>query len=165
MNTDPIVLRKPRWDCRHQADQEALEQWTDEQLDLIADRPPEALVEHDAKMYHALQALLSDQNLFRRQIERVRDFALWRHKRGRGRRKGEQRSDDWSDAELDAVPYAAEDVTRIRLIWKCEFGKQNRGDADPPTAIGIAARRHGLTEERLRLMLKNRNRRYRGIGI
>jgi hypothetical protein len=85
-----------------------------------------------------------------------------KNKRGRGRRRGERRPNDWSDDEVDVLPYAAEDVIRIRQIWK-RLGGQNRGDANPPTAIGIAARRHGLTEERLRSLLKNRTRAYRGI--
>jgi hypothetical protein len=152
----------PRWKCRNRADQKTLERWTNQQLDLIADRPPAALVQNDAEMHRALQALLSDKTLFQEHVAHVRMLLTIKNKRGRGRRRGERRPNDWSDDEVDVLPYAAEDVIRIRQIWK-RLGGQNRGDANPPTAIGIAARRHGLTEERLRSLLKNRTRAYRGI--
>lgn len=170
----------PKWNCRNQADQDYLETWTNQQLDLIADRLPASLVRKDAEMHSIIQAMLSDNRTFERTliyfavadgdaatIERLtvehpelRDFAvqLSTYKRGRGRLKNERRPDDWSRDEANAFPFAAEGVSRIRAIWKRYFGKQNR--TAPPTAIDIAARRYGINEERFRNMLKNYGRRY-----
>lgn len=150
----------PRWKCRNGADQEALEAWTNRQLDLI-DRQPASLIRHDQKMLHMVQAMLADKSLFERLLAAAR--AGRAQKRGPGRRKGECRPNDWTDDEINTLPYAAEDVIRIRAIWRFNFGKQNRGTRNPPTAIGIAAGRHSLTEERLRAIFKNHGRRDRGI--
>ena len=54
---------------------------------------------------------------------------------------------------------AVADVARIRDLWQQTFGKRNR--SQPPTAIEIAARRHGLASVQLVNFRKNKSRRSR----
>ena len=54
---------------------------------------------------------------------------------------------------------AVADVARIRDLWQQTFGKRYR--SQPPTAIEIAARRHGLASEQLVAFRKNKSRRSR----
>jgi hypothetical protein len=60
----------------------------------------------------------------------------------RGQRRPENPFTKWGNSV--AVRNAIDDVWRIRLLWKWEFGKRNRPRGDRVTAEGIAAARHGV---------------------
>jgi hypothetical protein len=75
----------------------------------------------------------------------LRRLALNRlHRSGRGRRKGEPRPGDLSSDDRRRREAALKDVERIRDLWQRKLGKHNRSHS--PTALEIAAHRHGLVE-------------------
>jgi hypothetical protein len=53
------------------------------------------------------------------------------------------------------ITEAAADVDRIRILWREFFGKTNRRKGDGPTALDIAAERHGVTPDEIALFLKS----------
>lgn len=71
------------------------------------------------------------------------------HKPGRGRKEGEPRETDHDLEKLDSLRCACVDIKRIYEIWQREFSKRNRSYRNPPTALGIAARRWDLDESEL----------------
>jgi len=52
------------------------------------------------------------------------------------------------------VKAAAKDVGRVRELWRAHYGKQNRRPADGPSAIDIAAERHGVSTDAVASHLK-----------
>ena len=52
------------------------------------------------------------------------------------------------------VAEAAADVKRIRVIWDEFFGKTNRRKGDGPSALDMAAERHGVTPDEIVKFLK-----------
>ncbi|MCK1450440.1 hypothetical protein IVB36_05845 [Bradyrhizobium sp. 35] len=202
----------PRWNCQSKKDQRLLEQWTNEQLDLLyeptaSDLQSELEVMNDDNYNNAVSKDSSDTWLRGRIIRAIRGhkasanerklalamgieadeapsfdvliqligndlqssrFALrqlWQlvhspppkgKKNNRGRKRGESRPSDFSPLERDALSDAAQDMDRIRAIWKRRFGKMNRSERQPPTALEIAARRNGVDEDKLRSWRSNR---------
>ena len=58
----------------------------------------------------------------------------------------------------DPVQSAAEDVLRIRALWKEHFHRMKRGPLDGPSAIEIAAKRCGVRERHVEVRLKSMQR-------
>jgi hypothetical protein len=57
----------------------------------------------------------------------------------------------------ERLAQADKDVMRIRRIWREQLGKTYRRTA--PTAVEIATRRHGVSEQQLENYRKSRHRR------
>lgn len=60
-----------------------------------------------------------------------------------------------------AARMAIDDVWRIRMLWKHYFKKQNRPRGNDCTAVGIAAKRNGISVDVLISAMKNRKPRPR----
>jgi hypothetical protein len=75
----------------------------------------------------------------------------------RGREKGEPRPRDTPLSKRLRLEAADNDVNLIYQIWEQHFGKHYRTAA--PTAVQIAAKRHGVTEDELKNFRKNKTRR------
>jgi hypothetical protein len=56
---------------------------------------------------------------------------------------------------------AANDVERIRVLWKAHYNRRNRRPSDGPSAIEIAAERHEVSVEEVVSHLKNLRRKLR----
>jgi hypothetical protein len=89
-----------------------------------------------------------------------------RAKKTRGRERGDPRSTDYTAWERELYAMAAKDMDLIRQIWKCEYGRTNRGPNNRPTTLDIVIRRYAPYDDaecrfRKRLMswLSNRPRR------
>jgi hypothetical protein len=177
---DRVVTAAPRWICRDEKDQQRLEAWTNAQLDAI-DAVFEAAYDPARDpfyIFHPTLAALEEENAQRVKRGRVilaaragdhetlarladtlelRRLAFKRHRRGR--EKGERRPRDLPQVTKVCCEDALDDVEHIRRIWKREYGRQNRGADSPPTAMGIAARRHGIEDETTLINFKkNRHR-------
>ncbi len=87
--------------------------------------------------------------------EELRRLAYKPYKRGR--EKGEPRPRDLPDRLKSSLEEASYDVERIREIWQQHYGRRNR--KAEPTAIEIAARRHGIKDHKLINFRKNLHRR------
>lgn len=174
----------PRWDCLNQADQQRLQAWTNEQLDLL-EQPTSDDLQHEAHMLADAKYLQMQERHFglirglgmvahaikdgdiqtvdrlAAKSAKLRRFAfqLLMHKRRPGRQKGERRPADLPETDRWALEDAADDVKRIRLIWTHYYTRQNRGEAQEPTAYTIAAERNGVDKEQLINFLKNRHAR------
>jgi hypothetical protein len=53
-----------------------------------------------------------------------------------------------------SIADAAKDVKRIRRLWQAHYGQKNRRPSDGPSAVQIAAKRHGVSVEEVELRLK-----------
>lgn len=177
-----VMPVKPRWVCHNQREQDLFEAWTNRQLDeLDAGLAEKVNNENDAAYQVAVERVFSalakkraplakgravilavknkDENKL---LQLIRDPKLARLvvreftrklPIGRGRKKGDSRPADINPFLRYVRMNAADDVKRIRSIWKQTFNKQNR--TDDPTALGIAARRYGLAEDDLDNWRKN----------
>ena len=72
------------------------------------------------------------------------------------RKRGEHRMVVDCGCTHERLQLALDDVKRIRRLWRAHFGRVYRSAA--PTALSIAARRHGLTETQLTSFRSNRHR-------
>lgn len=176
----------PDWECRTPAQRRRLEEWTLEQLRLSYEPHPddirrEALMMED-ESYIASAGLRLARGRIVEAVEKkdvatlvllTKDPALRRfafqqvfRRPKAGRKKGVRRKSDafyhlpTSQAELmkARLEDAAEDVARIRYIWKVHHDKQNRSDKNPPMAEDIAAKYNKIKKEDLIAYRKRRGR-------
>ena len=121
-----------------------LERWTNEWLDTIAG----FAAERNAGLDEVHAEMMKERRREREAVDlaarvaallppELRTHQVLRQRKGRGRPAG-------ADPRLAA---ADADVDRIVAIWQWAFGKRNR--SQPPTAIDIAARRHGVDAAKL----------------
>jgi hypothetical protein len=96
---------------------------------------------HARKATEALDKLIGDDHKLRALVlDKLRQ-------RGRGRKKGERRPNDWTSDERHELEAALKNVERIRQVWRINFGRVNR--SEPPTAMEIAAGMYGFDEDDL----------------
>jgi hypothetical protein len=136
----------PRWVCLNDADRKWLEDWTSVRVDEIIEPTEEEILQE--------QVLFSDPDFMEAARQEFFDqlFLSAFERPGRGRPKeGWQPLDDASD-----------DVDRIHQVWRQHFFRKGQGRYNrtmAPTAVQIAAGRHGVTETALINFRKNRHRR------
>jgi hypothetical protein len=176
----PLPTEPPDWRCSHgAADRKQFEAWANARLDewyepaSAADIRREQLLFSDPKFVAATEQYASRRLKHGRMIVAARSgdhealtrladtdelrqlgfrLALKRHRRGR--EKGDRRPGDLPELLKWCLEDAADDVNRIRKIWQEDYKRRNR--TMDPTAVAIAARRHGVSETALINFRKNR---------
>lgn len=172
----------PDWYCESLADQERFEAWTNRRLDEMfkptdADRQRDIDIDNDPKVEADIggrywrgaghdrkraQIRAAIKRKDRKILAQLDPQLVWATLLpGRGRKKGESRPGDLPWYTRASCELAASDIDRIREIWNRPppdqgYGRQNRSAA--PTAVQIAARRWGLSEETLINFRKNQRR-------
>jgi hypothetical protein len=143
------------------SDPQRLEEWTNAALNAFGlqddDLPLETLPQMSPAQWRreALTIALADARRgnpepLRRLFPALAEF-IHSPPRPRGQRRPQ--TDGYSQLPLEN---ALHNVRDIRTIWQEHFGKSYRSAA--PTAVAIAARRHGLSEDELVNFRKNRHR-------
>jgi hypothetical protein len=181
MTDKPLYVKRPlpRWQCRGREDRTLLESWTLQQLDLEeieaanpeddirmhSDKHSIQTTEHAGKALRRGRLIAAVEKRDRRAVQQLLSnhpdlmplaLQLLMEKPGRGRKKGEKRKGDFPPTERALLQFASNDVDHIKRIWRRYFKNQNRSQREPPTAIGISAKRNNVSEQALINWRKNR---------
>jgi hypothetical protein len=158
-------MRAPDDRQRLWSDPQRLEEWTNAALDAFGVHDDDLPLENLPRMTsaewrrQALRLAITDARKgrpepLRRLFPAITEF-IFSPPRARG-----QRLPQVNDYQWLLLEYALDDVRDIRKIWRQHFGK-NYAPRNGPTALSIAARRHGLNESEIENYRKNRHRAFK----